>query len=173
LPAKTLDIRALEYGFCEGAGEPLTFETFTITPYPVVIATGATINIELIVDLMEVVPEGAKVKLDVVKKGLLDIPLPCIEVDGLHLGSCEYEGQTLLDEGAAFLCPDFFPEGQGCTLPLNPGKYGGAAPPLTIPELPDIIVDLLGSGTYEVRVHAIRPDGSEETCIFATIELSS
>ena len=85
--AKTLDIRALEYGFCEGAGEPLTFETFTITPYPVVIATGATINIELIVDLMEVVPEGAKVKLDVVKKGLLDIPLPCIEVDGLHLGS--------------------------------------------------------------------------------------
>merc|ERR1711915_409250 len=130
------NIKALEYGFCAGASEPLTFQTFDIQPYPVEIATGATINIELVVDLLEVVPEGATVKLDIVKKGLIDIPFPCLEIEGLHLGSCEYDGQTLLDEGAAFLCPD-------------------------------ILIDLLGSGSYEVKVHAIRPDGSEETCLYA------
>merc|ERR1712179_361398 len=148
------NIKALEYGFCAGASEPLTFQTFDIQPYPVEIATGATI------------------KLDIVKKGLIDIPFPCLEIEGLHLGSCEYDGQTLLDEGAAFLCPDFFPENQACALPLNPGTYGGAAPPLVIPEIPDILIDLLGSGSYEVQVHAIRPDGSEETCLYAIVELA-
>merc|ERR1711915_814382 len=131
------NIKALEYGFCAGASEPLTFQTF-----------------------------------DIVKKGLIDIPFPCLEIEGLHLGSCEYDGQTLLDEGAAFLCPDFFPENQACALPLNPGTYGGAAPPLVIPEIPDILIDLLGSGSYEVQVHAIRPDGSEETCLYAIVELA-
>ncbi len=38
------------------------------------------------------------------------------------------------------LCPDFFPPGQECTLPLYPGQYGslvGGALDFTLPDLPD------------------------------------
>ena len=31
---------------------------------------------------------------------------------------------------------------KACALPLNPGTYGGAAPPLVIPEIPDILSKL-------------------------------
>lgn len=43
---------------------------------------------------------------------------------------------------APTLCPTFFPPGQECTLPLNPGQYGswvGGAIDITLPELPDIL----------------------------------
>jgi hypothetical protein len=37
-----------------------------------------------------------------------------------------YDGQELLDvlDGNLGLCPAYFPPGQECTLPLNPGAYG-------------------------------------------------
>jgi hypothetical protein len=45
-----------------------------------------------------------------------------------------------LDFGAAVLCPTYFPEGQDCTLPLNPGKYGGGDPlTITLGDIPDIL----------------------------------
>jgi hypothetical protein len=53
-----------------------------------------------------------------------------------------YEGWELLDALAPTLCPAFFPPGQECSLPLNPGPYGshvGGTLDITLPEIPDII----------------------------------
>merc|ERR1712038_2233358 len=76
--------------------------------------------------------------------------IPCLEIDGLHIGSCDYDGDHLLELGAEALCPDYFPAGQDCKLPLNPGVYGGGEPLVLgpLPEIPSIIGDLLASGTY-------------------------
>ncbi len=35
------------------------------------------------------------------------------------------------------------------------------------------LVDLLASGTYQVTVHAIRPDGTEETCFYIKADVTS
>jgi len=35
-----------------------------------------------------------------------------------------YDIEFLLDALANSLCPSYFPPGQECTLPLNPGEYG-------------------------------------------------
>ena len=52
----------------------------------------------------------------------------------------DYAGQDLLDFGAGVLCPTYFPEGQDCMLPLNPGKYGGGEPlTITLGDIPDIL----------------------------------
>ena len=54
----------------------------------------------------------------------------------------EYDGQELLDVLAPTLCPTFFPAGQDCTLPLNPGEYGslvGGPLDITLPDLPDVL----------------------------------
>merc|ERR1712107_94445 len=54
---------------------------------------------------------------------------PCLDIEGLSLGSCTYDGDHLLEEAAtAGICPTYFPEGQACALPLNPGVYGGGDP---------------------------------------------
>ena len=54
----------------------------------------------------------------------------------------EYDGQEILDMLGDKLCPTFFPAGQDCTLPLNPGQYGsyvGGPLDIVLPEIPAII----------------------------------
>lgn len=82
-----LKIDELEYGYCDGAHEPLTFDDISIAPFPIVVADGADITIHILVTLLEDVPVGAKVKLEIVKEAFLNLPIPCILVDGLHIGS--------------------------------------------------------------------------------------
>jgi hypothetical protein len=53
-----------------------------------------------------------------------------------------YDGQELLDVLADTLCPDFFPPGQECTLPLYPGQYGslvGEPLDFVFGDLPDLV----------------------------------
>jgi hypothetical protein len=53
-----------------------------------------------------------------------------------------YDGQELLNVLAPTLCPDFFPPGQECTLPLYPGEYGslvGGSLEIMYGELPDFL----------------------------------
>ena len=56
--------------------------------------------------------------------------------------------------------------------PLNPGTYGGGDPIMfTIPEIPDIISGLLGSGTYHASATITNPDGSMMTCIEVQLDV--
>jgi hypothetical protein len=58
-----------------------------------------------------------------------------------------YAGQDILDVLADTLCPTFFPPGQECTLPLNPGEYGslvGGPLDFTLPDIPDILCKYSG-----------------------------
>merc|ERR1712240_333905 len=161
------------HGLCPGSNDPLDLNTLSIEPYPIVVATGAEINLQLLITLNEPVPEGATVSLKIVKKGVIDLPIPCLEIEGIHLGSCDYTGQEILDFAADFLCPDYVPDGQTCTLPLNPGQYGGDQPlNIVLPTLPDNIVDLLASGAYKIEATVNLADGSEMTCIFVSLELT-
>merc|ERR1712027_162084 len=60
-----------------------------------------------------------------------------------------------------------------CAPPMMPGVYGGEpAIETVIPEIPDILVDLIGAGTYEAKATIKNPDDSEMTCIFINIELA-
>merc|ERR1712073_86096 len=86
------------------------------------------------------VSASAKVALNIVKEGVVDLPIPCLEIEGLHVGSCEYDADHLLNKFSDFLCPAHVPEGQACATPLNPGMYGGEpAIEVVIPDIPDII----------------------------------
>merc|ERR1712227_288205 len=107
---------------------------------PLSLHTGASIKILAQLTLNEPVPEGATLSLNLKKEGLIPLPIPCLEINGLHIGSCTYDAGELIarPEICEFLVPDHVPEGQGCTLPLNPGVYGGEpAIEGVIPEIPD------------------------------------
>merc|ERR1739838_89221 len=171
--ARNLKLDQLEVGFCPGSAEPASIDIATVDPFPVVLATDATITLSVQLTLNEPVPVGAQVSLKIKKEGIIDIPFPCIEVEGLHLGSCDYDGDTLLSEGADALCPAHFPDGQDCMLPLNPGVYGAGDPlVLTVPEIPSIIGDLLASGTYYADATITLADGTEMACIYVRVELT-
>merc|ERR1712038_179939 len=129
----------LEYGFCDGSPEPIT--------------------LEIQITLNQEVPVGSVVDLNLVLEGLIPIKIPCLEIEGLHIGSCHYDGDELLSTASDFLCPTYVPEGQACALPLGTGVYGGGDP-LTvgpIESIPDILLPFL-KGT--VRAEATVTDGS-------------
>merc|ERR1712203_792285 len=143
----------LEYGFCDGSPEPLTFDVISVAPFPILVQNGATIT------LHEEVAVGAQVDLNLVLEGIIPIKIPCLDIEGLHIGSCHYDGDELLATASDFLCPTYVPEGQACALPLGPGVYGGGDP-LTvgpIESIPDILLPFL-KGT--VRAEATVTDGS-------------
>merc|ERR1711872_192872 len=164
--ARNIKVDQLEYGFCDGSAEPGSIDNASVEPFPIVLATGETITLSVQLTLNEPIPVGTQVSLKIKKEGLIDIPFPCLEVEGLHIGSCDYDGDTLIAEGADAICGPYFPEGQACSLPLGPGMYGGEPPlVLTVPEIPSIIGDLLGSGTYYAEA-TLTTGGSTFACIY-------
>ena len=83
-----------------------------------------------------------------------------------------YDADYLLDLFSEQLCPAAVPDGQTCNLPLNPGVYG-ADPFLevTIPDIPDILVELVGAGTYYLGANVNLEDGTLYSCLFARVEV--
>merc|ERR1711892_863319 len=145
---KNVDIRldALEYGFCDGSPEPASIDEFTVEPFPIIFATNNTITLKVRLTLNEPIPAGSTLKLNIKKEGFINIPIPCIEIQGTPIGSCTYDGDDVLAAVAAGLCPTYVPDGQECALPLGPGLYGGE-PDLVIvlPEIPPELGIIIGN----------------------------
>merc|ERR1739838_572355 len=121
----------LEYGFCDGSPQPFTFDVMSVYPFPILVQNGAMLSIAIQISLNEGVPVGTQVGLNLVLEGIIPIKIPCLDIDGLTIGSCNYDGEELLTSGGDFLCPTYVPEGQACNLPLRPGVYG-SGDPLTV-----------------------------------------
>merc|ERR1719500_1939070 len=153
-----------------GDGRPIDVKELTVEPYPVILAGGASITAAITIEILENIPVGTMIKVKIVKD-MFGLTLPCIEIDGHHIGSCEYEGDYLLDFAKDALCGDkytpggYFPEGQDCKLPLAPGTYGGKDPMIiTLPDkIPDAILGLL-HGKLHADLRALNADGSEIGC---------
>merc|ERR1739842_208355 len=100
--------------------------------------------------------------------GIIPIKIPCLDIEGLSLGSCTYTGDHLLEVAAtAGICPTYFPEGQACALPLNPGVYGGGDP-LTlgpIESIPDILLPFL-KGPVRAEATVTDAAGATVACVF-------
>merc|ERR1711942_344700 len=171
--AKSIKIDQLEYGFCDGADTSVgSIDAADVQPFPVEVKTGATVTISATLTLSAVVQTGSTVSLNIVKEGIVDLPIPCLEIDGLHIGSCSYDADYLLTKFSDFLCPAHVPDGQACATPLNPGTYGGGDPIVVeIPEIPDIIAGFLGSGEYHASATVTNPDNSMMTCIQIKVDV--
>merc|ERR1711874_15206 len=163
----------LEYGFCDGSPEPATIDVLDVKPFPIVIDEGASITLEAQITLKELIAVGATVDLKLVKEGIIPITIPCVEIDGLHLGSCSFDADYLLTEFAPILCPEFFPDGQECALPLAPGVYGGGDPLVVgpFPKIPDIIKPFL-KGTIRAEATLKDADGNLLACIWVRVALA-
>eukprot|EP00092_Neocalanus_flemingeri_P018931 GFUD01020507.1.p1 GENE.GFUD01020507.1~~GFUD01020507.1.p1 ORF type:complete len:196 (+),score=39.46 GFUD01020507.1:25-588(+) len=170
--ARNLKIDEMEYGFCRGSPEPLSIVA-SVVPFPVVVAEGETVSLFVELTLNEPIPVGAQLSLNIKKEGFISIPFPCTEVaEGVHLGSCDYDIDHLLEIGGDAVCTPLFPEGQDCMLPMNPGVYGGGDPVvITLPEIPAIITQLLVPGTIYADATISLADGTEMACIYFRLKL--
>merc|ERR1712110_1158641 len=63
----------IEYGFCDGSPEPASIDNISVEPFPILVQNGA---------------------------GVTPIKIPCLDIDGLSLGSCTYTGDHLLEAAA-------------------------------------------------------------------------
>merc|ERR1712061_303929 len=109
----------LEYGFCDGSPEPLTFDVMSVTPFPILVQNGATITLEIQITLNQEVPVGSVVDLNLVLEGLIPIKIPCLEIEGLQIGSCHYDGDELLSTASDFLCPPMSLRARIAPFPLE------------------------------------------------------
>merc|ERR1719260_551189 len=161
---------AIEYGFCDGSPEPASIDNISVEPFPIMVTNGASVTLAVQITLNEELPVGASVSLELTLEGIIPIKIPCLEIEGLHIGSCTYDGDTLLAAGADFLCPTYFPEGQACALPLNPGVYGGGDPIVAGPieSIPDILLPFL-KGTVRAEANFNLADGTLFACGYARV----
>merc|ERR1712080_716514 len=90
-----------------------------------------------------------------------------VEINGLHIGSCDYDADHLLNLADPILCPDPFPDGQACALPLMPGVYGGGAPLVIVPldDIPDSILPFL-KGVIYAEATLTSAAGDKLACIW-------
>ena len=58
-----------------------------VVPFPVSLAEGATMTISGFLTIVEELPVGATVTLDIVKEGLIDLPIPCLDLGVVEFGS--------------------------------------------------------------------------------------
>ena len=59
----------------------------SVTPFPILVQNGATITLEIQITLNQEVPVGSVVDLNLVLEGIIPIKIPCLEIEGLHIGS--------------------------------------------------------------------------------------
>ena len=80
--------KILKYFPTEGADTSVgSIDNADVQPFPVEVKTGATVTISATLSLAAEVPVGATVSLNIVKEGIVDLPIPCLEIEGLHIGS--------------------------------------------------------------------------------------
>jgi hypothetical protein len=84
---RKIQIRELQYGFCEGAYEPFSIDEFIVEPDPLVVQSGATIHLAIGVTLNLPIPVGSTTTIKIVKDGFVDIPLPCYDLGDISIGS--------------------------------------------------------------------------------------
>ena len=84
---RKIQTRELQYGFCEGADQPFSIDEVVLEPYPLIVESGATIHLAIGITLNKPIPVGSTATLKIIKQGIIDIPLPCILIGDIHLGS--------------------------------------------------------------------------------------
>merc|ERR1712243_384262 len=79
----------------------------------------------------------------------------------------DYDADHLLNLADPILCPDHFPEGQACALPLLPGLYGGGDPLVIGPldDIPDAILPFL-KGVIYAEATLTSAAGDKLACIW-------
>merc|ERR1711953_286521 len=88
----------LEYGFCDGSPEPITFDVMSVAPFPILVQNGATITLEVQITLKEEVAVGAQVDLNLVLEGIIPINIPCLK------GTVRAEATITDASGATVVC---------------------------------------------------------------------
>merc|ERR1711872_584536 len=70
-----------------------------VQPWPVEIAAGKTITLDGAIDIMQEIEVGSGLNLKLTLiTAIGNLPIPCLPIGELNIGSCDYDVQHLLDE---------------------------------------------------------------------------
>ena len=83
----SLSVLSLDLFFADNSPEPFTFDLLSIEPFPIIVQNGALVTIAAQVTLSQVIEVGTKVSLSLVLEGFIPIKIPCLDLDGVNIGS--------------------------------------------------------------------------------------
>merc|ERR1712244_1478 len=169
---------AIDVQICDNEITEAHFDNLDIAvdPDPIVVEVGKQVGLHFAIDLLTQM-NGGTVKIDIVS-GIL--PVPCLEVEGHKVGSCEYTTEELVGAfcqlcEAVGNCEELLPDGQACALPAMPGHGGGVFGGddfvyVDIPEIPDIILQFL-NGTLRIHIFGYDENGNEDLCAIVHLDV--
>merc|ERR1712029_548873 len=129
----------IEYGFCDGSPEPASIDNISVEPFPILVQNGASVTLAFQITLNEPLPAGASVSLNLVLEGIIPIKIPCLDIDGLSLGSCTYTGDHLLEVAeTAGICPTTSPTARPALFPSTLACMVAATPSSSAPLSPSL-----------------------------------
>merc|ERR1719220_151715 len=118
------DIKSPDVSTCmDGTDAWFSNIVLNIEPWPAHIATGETITLDGAIDILQEVEMGSGLELKLtLVTAIGNLPIPCLPLGELNIGSCSYDIQHLLDElkgavGGEEICKGLMAEGQDCNLP--------------------------------------------------------
>merc|ERR1712020_807143 len=174
-PKVNVDIKECMAGTSDWFGD----YRLDVTPMPIEVAAGKDITLDGEITIKQIIEEGSTLALKLVGEVPVigKIPIPCLEINpDLHLGSCTYDiGADLLPLlESTGQCSASLPEGQACSLPLNPGQYAaGPAITVTLPEIPDILIPILSPlKAIDVEVTGMKADGTAVACLATVADIT-
>ena len=97
----------------------------------------STVPLNMVSTVSEELPKDLIVFMKLVKHAPFPIDVPCVN----GIGSCEYDGCSILTEEQA-MC-DGFPEGYECKCPLPAGTYNFVNVPVEVPDMGDLMDHLM------------------------------
>ena len=158
----------LQYGFCEGANQPMYLAYINIQPWPIVLSANEKLTILAHITLKQNITVGSRVVVDIKKmtEGV-EVAVPCLDSSMGPLGSCNYSGDAFTETFFHhFFCPDH-DVSQPCTLPLLTGEYGQQYDDPYYVTLPNISLDMnwFLTGTFNIQLTVLDSFGEEFTCL--------
>ena len=99
----------VQYGFCEGSPEPLNLRYLHYEPWPLLMIPGAEVSVLAHLEVFQEIPANVTVSIEMVKTADgVNISIPCSQTAFGNIGSCEYDGNSFLNNPLFSVFPALF-----------------------------------------------------------------
>ncbi|XP_074662414.1 uncharacterized protein LOC141914960 [Tubulanus polymorphus] len=114
----------------------------------------------------------AKLELSIKKKAFfLWIPIPCVSIGEIPLGSCSYDICDTITHHGNIICPILAEMSIPCSCPLVTGQYKADRAVVRLPKVPTGL-GFLTSGTYYIEAKA-KVGNEQILCLDVTVEVQA
>ena len=103
----------IQYGFCAGSPEPLYLAYLHYEPWPLLMIPGEEVSVLAHIEIFQEIPVDSTVSVEIVRVADgVNISIPCSQTSFGDIGSCDYDGNSFLNNSIFSVFPAMFCESE-------------------------------------------------------------